>query len=170
MPYTPEEAQELIRELTGQQRKLSYEESTVYSRVEKADKVIRLAWFVLGGFGIGIVAVTAFYIHTNTAFGDAEKRFVAHEEMFRLREARITSLEQLHQASLMTDVARLSLSEALRKDVDKIEKRVDAIEPQNRTMFEMLKRGESNKDAFYIEFGRQPPSFIPPGKGEVGGG
>ncbi len=157
MAYTAEEAKELIRELTAQKHKLANEEVTIYQRVEKADKVLRLTWFLVAGFAIGIIAVTTFYLKVNS-------KIASFDEMFRSRELRLVSLEAANQSDLITAVAKLVVTEGLRTDIDRLTSRVDIIEPQNRTMTDMLKRGQSNKEAFFLEKGFEAPSIIPHSK------
>lgn len=154
MAYTPEEAKELIRELTAQKRKLASEEVTIYDRVEKADKVLRLTWFLVGGFALGIVAVTAFYIKVNTKLAE-------HDEILRQREIRMVSLETTKQTELITAVAKLAVTEGLRRDVDKNTVRTEVLEPKITTLWDMMKRGQSNKEAFFLEKGFEAPSIIP---------
>lgn len=153
MAYTPEEAKELLRELTAQKQKLASEEVSIYRRVEKADKVLRLTWFLIGGFALGIIAVTTFYIRVNTKLAE-------HDEILRQRDARIVSLESTKQSDLITAVAKLVVTEGLRKDVDKLMVRQDFIEPQNHTLWDMMKRGQSNKEAFFLDKGFEAPSII----------
>lgn len=120
---------------------------SLYGHIEKADKMLRFAWWIGSGFGVGLVGITAFYITVSSTLAK-------HDEVFSERAGRLKALEAYIANDLLSKQAQDTINKKFADDIA----RLTQMEKPLWHMEELRKAGRTNKEDFFLERGFSAPN------------
>lgn len=155
---TAAEIESLRDQLNEAEQQLSERRSSpasVFEKIDRAERILRFAWWMGGGILLGVIGVTIFYITVTTQLARQEKTIATNGETVAGISERQRDLREAVKANRDE---RMRDNDIRDGRIKRIEEWQEKWETPLRRMDELRKSGRSNKEDFFLEKGYSAPN------------